>query len=164
VMGRNAGFIGLSAAIASASDNILVPELAKDVDIEIADIIAHVEALKQRSGTSSYIIVITENLWPGGATKLAETLEEKTNIECRPVILGHVQRGGSPVSQDRILATKLGAYAVEAAIAGKTKVMVGEINQVVSCLPIEESWTKHKTLDPYLVKIQQDYFDIINRP
>jgi 6-phosphofructokinase 1 len=164
VMGRNAGFIGLSAAIASASDNILVPELAKDVDIEIADIIAHVEALKQRSGTSSYIIVITENLWPGGATKLAETLEEKTNIECRPVILGHVQRGGSPVSQDRILATKLGAYAVEAAIAGKTKVMVGEINQVVSCLPIEESWTKHKTLDPYLVKIQQDYFDMINRP
>jgi 6-phosphofructokinase 1 len=134
VMGRNAGFIGLSAAIASASDNILVPELAKDVDIEIADIIAHVEALKQRSGTSSYIIVITENLWPGGATKLAETLEEKTNIECRPVILGHVQRGGSPVSQDRILATKLGAYAVEAAIAGKTKVMVGEINQVVSYL------------------------------
>lgn len=164
VMGRNAGFIGLSAAIASASDNILVPELAKDADTEIADIIAHVEAAKQRSGTSSYIIVITENLWPGGATKLAETLKERTDIECRPVILGHVQRGGSPVSQDRILATKLGAYAVEAAMAGKSNVMVGEINQVVYCLPIEESWTQQKALDPYLVKIQQDYFDIINRP
>lgn len=164
VMGRRAGFIGLSAAIASASDNILVPELANDPDKEIADIISHVEALKQRSGTSSYIVVITENLWPGGAAKLAEVLEQKTEIECRPVILGHVQRGGSPVSQDRILATKLGAYAVESAIKGETKVMIGEVNQVVSSSPIEDSWIKQKALDPYLVKIQKDYFDILNRP
>ena len=57
---------------------------------------------------------------PGGVITLAKMISDKTQIECRPVILGHVQRGGSPVSQDRILATKLGAYAVEQALAGKT--------------------------------------------
>jgi 6-phosphofructokinase 1 len=87
-------------------------------------------------------------------------LHEKTSLECRPVILGHVQRGGSPVSQDRILATKLGAFAVEQAIAGKSQIMVGEQNNVVVAYPIELTWQQQKPLDPYLVKIQQDFFDI----
>ena len=160
VMGRHAGFIGLSAAIASASDHVLVPELCSDLDTEIDNIIVHLNAAHRKRGSSSYIIVTAENLWPGGVTKIAQILCEKTNIECRPVILGHVQRGGSPVSQDRLLATKLGAYAVESAIAGKTRIMVGEQQNQLVTHPIQQSWQKHKTLDPYLVKIQQEFFDI----
>ncbi|GAB5378806.1 MAG: 6-phosphofructokinase [Aliiglaciecola sp.] len=164
VMGRHAGFIGLNAAIASAADQIMVPELQRSCEDELQNIINHIDAVKQRRGTSSYIVVITENLWPEGVTKLAETLTEKTQIECRPVILGHVQRGGSPVSQDRVLATKMGAFAVESAMAGETGVMITEVNQQVQCAPLEVSWSKQKELDPYLVKIQQDLFDLLKRP
>lgn len=164
VMGRHAGFIGLSAAIASASDQVLVPELVKNTDDELNNILAHIEAVKKRRGASSYIVVITENLWPEGVTQLSDLLTRKTGIECRPVILGHVQRGGSPVSQDRLLATKLGAYAVEAALAGESMVMVVERNQQVLTAPIEQAWQQQKPLDPYLVKIQQEYFDILQRP
>ena len=160
VMGRHAGFIGLSAALASASDQVLVPELSTDLLFEVDNIVAHLQAAMNKRGNCSYIIVTTENLWPGGVTNLAQTLHEKTNLECRPVILGHVQRGGSPVSQDRILATKLGAFAVEQALAGKTGIMVGEQNNTLVSHSLETSWQQTKPLDPYLVKIQQEFFDI----
>ena len=160
VMGRHAGFIGLNAALASASDQVLVPELCTDLHTEVDNIVSHLQAAMTKRGNCSYIIVTAENLWPGGVTNLAQTLHEKTKLECRPVILGHVQRGGSPVSQDRILATKLGAFAVEQAIAGNTNIMVGEQNSIVLTHPIEISWRQRKPLDPYLVKIQQELFDI----
>jgi 6-phosphofructokinase 1 len=160
VMGRHAGFIGLSAALASASDHVLVPELCGDLNVELNNIVVRLNASMQKRGNSSFIIIVAENLWPGGVTNLAQVLHEKTSLECRPVILGHVQRGGSPVSQDRILATKLGAFAVEQAIAGKSQIMVGEQNNVVVAYPIELTWQQQKPLDPYLVKIQQDFFDI----
>ena len=160
VMGRHAGFIGLNAALASASDQVLVPELCTDLHTEVDNIVSHLQAAMTKRGNCSYIIVTAENLWPGGVTNLAQTLHEKTKLECRPVILGHVQRGGSPVSQDRILATKLGAFAVEQAIAGNTNIMVGEQNNIVLTHPIEISWRQRKPLDPYLVKIQQELFDI----
>ena len=163
VMGRHAGFIGLSAAIASASDHVLVPELCSDLDTEMENIIVHLKAAQRQRGSSSYIIITAENLWPGGVTNLAQLLNEKTNIECRPVILGHVQRGGSPVSHDRLLATKLGAHAVECAIAGKTLVMVGEQKNQLVTYPLEKTGDKLKTLDPYLVKIQQEFFDITSK-
>ncbi len=164
VMGRHAGFIGLSAAIASAADQIMVPELSRAADDELENIISHIEEVKNRRGNSSYIVVITENLWAEGVTKLAEILTERTKVDCRPVILGHVQRGGSPVSQDRVLATKLGVFAVESVIEGKTGVMVCEANHELICLPLETSWEKQKELDPYLIKIQTDTFDLLNRP
>ncbi|GAA0857348.1 ATP-dependent 6-phosphofructokinase [Aliiglaciecola litoralis] len=164
VMGRNAGFIGLNAAIASGADQVMVPELTRSCEDELKNIIDHIDAVKRRRGNNSYIVVITENLWPQGVTQLAQTLTEETEIECRPVILGHVQRGGSPVSQDRVLATKMGAYAVEAALEGKSGVMVAEVNQQLSCCPLETSWQTQKALDPYLVKIQQDLFDLLKRP
>lgn len=160
VMGRHAGFIGLSAALASASDQVLVPELCKDLPSEVDNIVAHLQAAMNKRGNCSYIIVTAENLWPGGVTQLAQTLHEKTKLECRPVILGHVQRGGSPVSQDRILATKLGAFAVEQALAGQTGIMVGEQNNCLVSHPLELSWQHTKALDPYMVKIQQEFFDI----
>lgn len=164
VMGRHAGFIGLSAAVASAADQVLLPEITGGTQEDIHNILTHLDACRQRRGNGSYIIVITENLWPGGATELAKILGEKTHLECRPVILGHVQRGGSPVSQDRLLATKLGAYAVEQAVNGKSMIMIGEVNQQVVTSPLRDGWEFQKTLDPYLVKIQQDLFDIVKRP
>jgi 6-phosphofructokinase 1 len=162
VMGRNAGFIALSAAVASAADQVLVPELTNESGIDLNHIIEQVNTARSKRGNSSYIIVVAENLWPGGVTNLAETLAKETGLECRPVILGHVQRGGSPVTQDRLLATKLGAHAVEAAIAGETMVMVGEQNQKLLMTALPDCWQKRKELDPYLVKIQQQFFKLMN--
>ena len=161
VMGRHAGFIALASAVASGAEQALFPESIEDPHLELESIVQHVESLRKLKGKSSFIMVIAEHLWPGGVNDLAETLTNQIGIECRPCILGHIQRGGAPVAYDRILATKLGAYAVECFEHGETRVMVGEINakQVTTCL--SETFNVQKQLDPYLVKVQQDLFDIV---
>ncbi|WP_299082265.1 ATP-dependent 6-phosphofructokinase [uncultured Paraglaciecola sp.] len=160
VMGRHAGFIALSAAVASAADRVIVPEDCGDIEVEVDNLIEHLQAVYRVRGLSSYIVVTSENLLPGGVITLANMISEKTEIECRPVILGHVQRGGSPVSQDRILAAKLGAYAVEQAIEGHNAVMVGEHNNQLVTLPIEVSWQQQKPLDKYLLKVQRQLLNL----
>lgn len=164
VMGRHAGFIGLSAAVCSGAEQVLLPELYPHAPPDLQQLAAHIQQAQAVRGKCSYIMVITENLWPGGATDLAHKLHVSTGIECRPVILGHVQRGGSPVSLDRMLASKLGAYAVEAILAGKTGIMIGEQNHQVVEVPFEQCWDRPKALDPYLVRIQTQMFDLFNHP
>ncbi|WP_416305099.1 ATP-dependent 6-phosphofructokinase [Neptunicella sp. SCSIO 80796] len=165
VMGRHAGFIGLNAAIGSGAEQMLLPELLDDGKaIDLSQIMRHIKVTRQKRGMCSYIIIITENLYPGGASALADKLTKEMNVDCKPVILGYIQRGGSPVSMDRILATKLGAYAVEAARDGKHLIMVGEQNHRVVEIPLEQTRTEKKPLDPYLVEIQQDFFDMVKNP
>ncbi|WP_088328701.1 ATP-dependent 6-phosphofructokinase [Lacimicrobium sp. SS2-24] len=162
VMGRHAGFIGLSAAVCSGAEQVLLPELYADAPPELEILAEHIKRAQRIRGKCSYIMVMSENLWPGGATDLAKQLQSSTGIECRPVILGHVQRGGSPVSLDRMLASKLGAYAVEALCEGKTGIMIGERNHQLVEVPFQQSWNKTKALDPYLVKIQRQIFDLVS--
>ncbi len=159
VMGRHAGFLALDAALASAADWVLVPELFTDPETEIDAMLDHLKTVYSQRGLSSYIVVLSENLFKEGTPNLAAYITETTQIECRPVILGHVQRGGSPVSQDRILATKLGAYAVEQAIQGESNIMVGVQNNQLVSHHIQVSWQQQKSLDPYLIKIQQQLFN-----
>ena len=99
--------------------------------------------------------MVAENSYPGGTTALAEALSKALGIECRACILGHIQRGGSPVGADRILATKLGAYAVEQLMQGAHLMMAGEINQQAVLYPLSETGAKQKQIDPYLVRWQQ---------
>ncbi|MBU2115782.1 MAG: 6-phosphofructokinase, partial [Gammaproteobacteria bacterium] len=75
--------------------------------------------------------------------------------ECRACILGHIQRGGKPVGADRILATKLGAYAVEQLVNGAHLMMAGEINQQAVLYPLAQTGERKKQIDPYLVRWQQ---------
>lgn len=161
VMGRHAGFIGLSAAVSSGADQVLLPELNQDTESAFMSIAKRIEETRKHKGKCSYIVVVAENLWPGSVTALADRLNKEMAIECRPVVLGHVQRGGSPVTQDRLLATKLGAYAVECAMLGKSNIMVGEQNHQLVEVPLPFTWETHKPLDPYLVKIQTELFDVI---
>ncbi|MDN4503321.1 ATP-dependent 6-phosphofructokinase [Alteromonadaceae bacterium BrNp21-10] len=164
VMGRHAGFIGLNSAIGSGAEQMLLPELLEDGEVNLEQIIRHVKVTRKKRGGCSYIIIITEHLYPGGASALADKLTAEMGVDCRPVILGHIQRGGSPVSMDRVLATKLGAYAVEAARDGKHLVMIGEQNGHVVEVPLADTRTMEKPLDPYLVKIQTDFFDLVKNP
>ncbi|MER2491069.1 ATP-dependent 6-phosphofructokinase [Catenovulum sediminis] len=162
VMGRHAGFIALASAVASGAEQALFPETIEDPHAELESIVQHVECLRKIHGKTSIIMVITEHLWPGGVSDLAETLTHQIGIECRPCILGHIQRGGAPVAYDRILATKLGAYAVECIADQETAIMVGEHNNQPSRIKLVDAFGIQKSLDPYLVKIQQDLFDVVH--
>ncbi|MBU3022945.1 ATP-dependent 6-phosphofructokinase [Aestuariibacter sp. A3R04] len=147
VMGRHAGFLAMNGALASASDYVILPELFESEETTLQDILSQLSEKREQRGNVSYIIVLTENLWPGGINRLVSQLEAKTDTDVRPVILGHVQRGGSPVSQDRLLALKLGAHAATLIGTSANLIMVGEKNgnPVEVCLP--DTWAEQKPLD-----------------
>ncbi|ALM90496.1 MULTISPECIES: ATP-dependent 6-phosphofructokinase [Alteromonas] len=148
VMGRHAGFLALNSALASAADYVILPETFDQCDAELDKITGQIEKRRQLKGAISFIIVVAENVWPGGLNDLANKLVSKTQSEVRPVTLGHVQRGGSPVSQDRLLATKLGTYAVSLVGSDTNGVMVGELNGTPSEIPLTQTWEKNKPLNP----------------
>ncbi len=147
VMGRHAGFLALSAALASAADYVVLPELFSSEQETLNDIQAQLTVRRELRGNISYIIVLAENVWPGGINDLSTRLNTLTKSEVRPVILGHVQRGGSPVSQDRILATQLGAHAVSLVGKPVNAVMVGEVNGKPCEVPLPKTWEQSKPLD-----------------
>ena len=150
VMGRMAGFIAEGVGIAGGAEETLVPERPLDVDALIEDI-----QLAKQKGKVSFIMIVAEGAYEGGVTILGQELQQKSGIECRPCILGHIQRGGSPVALDRILASKLGAYAVEQAMHGHSQVMAGIINNELVLTPMEQTWKNKKSLDSYLFSLQK---------
>ncbi len=105
VMGRHAGYIALQAGIAVGATYILVPEVEPNID----DVISKIKQT-QATGKKHFIIVVAEGV--GGVAKIAEEIQEKTGIESRATVLGHVQRGGSPTVRDRVIATQMGNAAV----------------------------------------------------
>ena len=150
VMGRMAGFIAAGAGVAGGAEEILVPEKAVDIDALAADI-----ALAKEQGKVSFIIIVAEGAYPGGATTLSAELQKRSGIECRPCILGYIQRGGSPAALDRIVATKLGAFSVEQALQGASGVMAGIIKNKLVTTPLKQTWENKKPLDPYLFELQR---------
>jgi len=153
VMGRHTGYLALAAGIASGAEQIICPEYG---DVDIVDLQRDIEQLQQQFGRSSYIIVIAETMYPAGATALAAELTAASGIECRACVLGHLQRGGSPVGSDRILATKLGAYAVEQLLLGNAHLMMaGEQGGQAVLFPLSLTGDKKKQADRYLLDWQQ---------
>lgn len=147
VMGRHAGFLALNAALASAADYVIVPEFFVSEEHDIELIINQIQAQRALKGSVSFIIVVAENVWPNGLSGLTKALNQRGIDDVRPVTLGHVQRGGSPVSQDRLLATTLGEHAVSLVGSSSTNIMVGEVNQRPVLVPLEETWSKTKALN-----------------
>ena len=150
VMGRHAGFIAAAAGLAGGAEYLLIPETPTDVQ----GISAGIEAGIQR-GKTSQIIIVAEGDEQGGALDIAKKLKACTSMELdmRVCILGHVQRGGSPTANDRILASKLGAGAVDALVDGATDVMVGEIDGRIVQTPLADTWQKKKPVDPAILKL-----------
>uniref|UniRef100_A0A486XV74 6-phosphofructokinase n=1 Tax=Rheinheimera sp. BAL341 TaxID=1708203 RepID=A0A486XV74_9GAMM len=155
LMGRHSGYITLSAGIAAGAEQIICPEFGPLNEQTLKSVISPIQHAQLLRGKSSYIIVVAENSYPGGTTALADALSSALGIECRACILGHIQRGGSPVGADRILATKLGAYAVEQLVQGAHLMMAGEVNQQAHLFPLAKTGDKQKKIDPYLVRWQQ---------
>lgn len=106
VMGRNAGHLALQTGVAVGASAILVPEVPFSLD---DDIIPKLQATI-KAGKKHFIIVVAEGI--GNVSKIAEEIQEKTGVESRATILGHVQRGGNPTVRDREIASRMGNYAV----------------------------------------------------
>lgn len=138
VMGRNAGDIALWSGLAAGAESVIIPE----EDYNIDEIIARIKRGEARDKKHS-IIIVAEGVMP--ASELKQLLFEKAGIETRITVLGHIQRGGSPTAQDRVLASRFGAKAVELLLEGKTGRAVGIKNHQVYDYDLEDTFNlKHK--------------------
>lgn len=161
VMGRYAGWIALYAGVAGGADAILIPEIPFDLN-KVAE---HIR-IRDRYGARFSIVVVAEGARPvGGAVSVvqkgqgeyverlggvgaavAAQLQALTNKETRSVVLGHLQRGGTPTSFDRMLATRFGAHAFELVQAGRFGMMVAFRPPDVSEVPLERVVGRMRTI------------------
>ncbi len=123
VMGRNAGYIALNTGIACGATAIVLKEIAFDEEAAIADIIA-----AKKKGKRNFIVIVAEGAVPVDekdySEKLTKRIEAKTGIECKFCRLAHVVRGGNPTLRDRVLASQMGAAAVDLLLEGKSNLVV----------------------------------------
>ena len=164
VMGRYAGWISLHAGMAGGADVILIPEIPYDIDVIVRKVRDRVERGKRFS-----IIIVSEGAAPigGGLTvkrivedspekirlggigeKLANEIEQRTEIESRCTVLGHLQRGGTPTAYDRVLATRYGVAAVECICRGEFGRMVALQNNMITSVPIADVVGKPHNVPP----------------
>lgn len=142
VMGRHAGFIAINAALASGAESVLIPEEVPDLNKLVAQI------QDQNKGKRSSIIIVAEGEQEGGSLELINKVSPMLEgFDLRPTVLGHIQRGGSPSAFDRILATRMGAYAVELLLNGQHGVMIGSSGDNLITTSLEIAMKLHSTPD-----------------
>jgi 6-phosphofructokinase 1 len=150
VMGRDSGYLALMASIASGAELALIPE----VETTMEQVVATVDDAYIR-GKAHCIIIVAEG-WKPGARELNDLLNarrEEIGFGVRLTVLGHVQRGGSPTAYERILATRLGAAAVEAMLAGERGMMVGMEGGTSGLTPLAEAVAFQKELNLELYRL-----------
>ena len=148
VMGKTSGWLAMETGIAGGAEYVLVPEAKYNLDRMCTEIRQAYEAGKRYS-----IIVVSEGA--GSAVELGKQVGEKTQIDTRVTVLGHIQRGGSPTVQDRINASLLGEKAVLGLINGKTGIMYGLDTGTVVEIPLEDAARNTKTLDPEFIRLSR---------
>jgi 6-phosphofructokinase 1 len=156
VMGRHTGWIALESGLAGGADVILIPEIPYSVDA----IVTKLEQ-RERSGRRFSIVVVAEGARPKGeepsyadntgryggiAERLAAEIEERSNKETRTLVLGHIQRGGSPMAYDRNLALRFGAAAVRCIRDGSLGTMVALQGQNIRAVPLADAVGQIKTV------------------
>ncbi|MAC93017.1 MAG: 6-phosphofructokinase [Flavobacteriaceae bacterium] len=150
VMGRDAGHIALNTGIGAGAEEVLIPE--EDMGLERL-----LDSLKrsEKSGKSSSIVVVAEGDKTGkNVFEIAEYVEKNLPYyEVRVSVLGHMQRGGSPSCIDRVLASRMGVYAVEAIIDGKSNMMVGVKNEEIILSPLEKAIKGKSEINKDLIRV-----------
>jgi len=173
VMGRHAGWIATYSGMAGGADAILVPERPFDVD----EVCERIRRRKDVGRTFSIIVVAEGATASGGelggrqetdafghqrlggiAVTLEREIEQRTGFESRMTILGHVQRGGSPTAFDRVLATRFGVAAVDAALAGRFGCMVALRGTQIVEVDLDDALREPKLLDPDLYETAEVFF------
>lgn len=148
VMGRNAGYLAVNVACAVGAESVVTPELGYDLD----DITKMLCDARNR-GKNHFVVVVAEGI--GNSENIARAIQEKTGIESRATILGHVQRGGSPTCRDRVAATQMGCYAVDLLEQGIGNRVVGMKDNKIYDVDIQEALAMTKPFE-------QDVFDAVN--
>jgi 6-phosphofructokinase 1 len=132
VMGRNSGFIASHVGLAGGAEEIFTPDGSTTVEKAID----HIKEGIQRGKTSS-ILITAEGQKPGRAYDLAEAIRKKSGMDAKVSILGHQQRGGSPTAADRILASRMGAAAVDSLLRGHCDIMIGSEGEKLVEVPLD---------------------------
>ncbi|MGH7711775.1 MAG: 6-phosphofructokinase [Gemmatimonadaceae bacterium] len=163
VMGRQTGFIALHAGLSASADVILIPEIPYDIDAVCEKIVA-----RDRAGRKFSIVVVAEGAHPRGGEQsvigeslpgqdkrlggvcahIAWEIQERTGKEARSLVLGHLQRGGSPTGYDRLLATRFGGAAIRAVEDSKWGQMVALQTPHIVTIPIAQAISQPKRVDP----------------
>ena len=150
VMGRDAGHIALNTGIGAGAEEVLIPE--ENMGLERL-----LDSLKrsEKSGKSSSIVVVAEGDKTGkNVLELAEYVEKNLPYyEVRVSVLGHMQRGGSPSCIDRVLASRMGVYSVEALIDGKSNMMVGVKSEEIILSPLEKAIKGKSEINKDLIRV-----------
>jgi len=142
VMGRECGFLALNGAIASGAEAAIIPEIATEKD-QLEELISN----GFRKSKNSSLVLVTEGDLTGGAMAIADRVKtDYPEYDVRVSILGHVQRGGSPTANDRILASRMGAAAIDALNDDQRNVMIGIQNDEIVYVPFSKAIKKNKPL------------------
>ncbi len=152
VMGRDCGYLALMAGLAGGADVIVIPEIPSDPETVASELRAAYDR-----GKSHALVVVAEGS-EYNAEKLSDYFgqhHERLQFALRVTKLGHVQRGGAPTAFDRILATRLGAAAVDHLVAGEEGMLVGMQSAKITTTPLGEIVGKQKPLDPELFRLAQ---------
>jgi 6-phosphofructokinase 1 len=147
VMGRNAGYIALWCGIANGAEDVLLPENYNYDEQVLVDHIIE----SRKVGKTHHIIINAEGI--GHSTSMARRIEAATGIETRATILGHLQRGGNPTAKDRVYASIMGAYAVNALLSGKSNRVVAYKHGEFVDYDIDEALAMQKDLDPFQLSV-----------
>ena len=146
---RNAGYIAVNAGIACGATEIITQEMPYDLDN-----IAKKMLETRKSGKQHFIIMVSEGI--GNSSEIADILQEKTGIEARATILGHVQRGGSPSVRDRVLASQMGFYAVQLLKNDIGNRVVASCKEKIVDYDIIEALNMKKTIDLDLYRVANE--------
>jgi ATP-dependent phosphofructokinase / diphosphate-dependent phosphofructokinase len=174
VMGRHAGWIALHSGLAGGADVILIPERPFDID-EVCELIHH----RHARGRSFSIVVVAEGATPKAGTMETATgfvdefgherlggigqvlegeIEQRTGFETRATVLGHTQRGGTPTAFDRVLATRLGVAAMDAAGERRWGMMPALKGTRIELVPLKEAVAKLRTVPPEDFAVAETFF------
>jgi 6-phosphofructokinase 1 len=150
VMGRECGYLALMSAIAGGAEAVILPEFETDPESVAAELRAGYERGKPHA-----LVVVAEGARYNaeGLARYFEQHRERLGFELRVTILGHVQRGGAPGAFDRLLATRLGAGAVERLAQGEQGVLVGLLKDEITATPLDEVVSRRKPLDAKLLDL-----------
>lgn len=149
VMGRNCGALALNSAIAAGAEAAIIPEISIEKD-QLHEFISQ----GFRKSKNSSLVLVAESEITGGAMKLAERVKTQyPQYDVRVSILGHLQRGGSPTAQDRILASRMGYAAIQSLLEDQRNIMIGIRNEEIVYVPFSKAIKREKPINPDLVNL-----------
>lgn len=151
VMGRRAGYLALNAGIACGATSILIPEIEFDIEKHI---IERMEKT-QRTGKKHFIIIVAEGVGVN-VEQLSKQIQAETGVESRSIVLGHVQRGGYPTVKDRVMATRMGNYAVKLLMNNIGNRVVAAQKEEVVDYDIFEALNMKKSIDIDLYNVAHE--------